>query len=458
MTDPIQATEHDWKIVNSWGANGIPTQKCLLELRDRVAAMEAMAKTAAMVVHKTGPALLLPDDAFQAMEAAAARVAPATTADGLSPVEPAPQAPQGVTAEGLSPKEIEAQEAFIQMRDDVLSGVEGLDNYQINTVLDIIDNYTPEWVTAPPAPADSQSTHSQYFSSHHAIAGEVVKILEDAGLSAEPPAPEADAALSLAAIIRSVDGSHSLGAAALADAILSHPAAASVFQPPAPDHIPGATEMVGDGEREELAQWQEHFHEYAYELGRPDWGHMTTRTAALLRELETIAFAASDYLCAKKFHAFASEHGGLELLEANLSRLVAHFEHGPRPVPGVDVPGPDGDYGGIQELCNAEGVDVRIGAPLLRRALAAWRQPPAPVAAPVPVSERPWEQEGWCDAEGRCWWGRCADEFFSSEWTLATHADIEDFCEDAMPQFCLPHWAIPQPPPPTPTPEPPTDD
>ena len=41
----------------------------------------------------------------------------------------------------------------------------------------------------PPAPADSQPTHSQYFSSHHAIAGEVVKILEDAGLAGEPPAP-----------------------------------------------------------------------------------------------------------------------------------------------------------------------------------------------------------------------------------------------------------------------------
>ena len=197
----------------------------------------------------------------------------------------------------------------------------------------------------------------------------------------EPPAPEADAALSLAAIIRSVDGSHSLGAAALADAILSHPNAASVLQPPAPDHIPGATEMVADGEREELAQWLEKLGDNYDDLYRPTSDLVVpklTRAAALLRELETIAFAASDYLCAKKFPAFASEHGGLDLLEANLSRLVAHFEHGPQPVPGVDVPGPDGDYGGIQELCNAEGVDVRIGAPLLRRALAVWRQTQPP--------------------------------------------------------------------------------
>ena len=48
--------------------------------------------------------------------------------------------------DGLSPKEIEAQEAFTQMRDDVLGGVDGLDNDQINSILHIIDNYTPEWV------------------------------------------------------------------------------------------------------------------------------------------------------------------------------------------------------------------------------------------------------------------------------------------------------------------------
>jgi len=27
-----------------------------------------------------------------------------------------------------------------------------------------------------------------------------------------------------------------------------------------------------------------------------------------------------------------------------------------------------------------------------------------PTIKPVPVAERPWEREGWCDAEGRCWW------------------------------------------------------
>lgn len=135
-------------------------------------------------------------------------------------------------------------------------------------------------------------------------------------LAAEPPAPaepDTDAVLSLAAIIRRVDGSNSLGAAALAEAILSHPGVAfSVLPPasgpttddiwelcedhefhlgdgfdgeasaeimlqiirvaltrwgrpaPAPaadgerDHVPDAGNMVAaDGEREELAQWLE---------------------------------------------------------------------------------------------------------------------------------------------------------------------------------------------------------
>lgn len=59
-------------------------------------------------------------------------------------------------------------------------------------------------------------------------------------------------------------------------------------------------------------------------------------------------------------------------LMAEIRRVL--LPHLRPPVTGVDVPGPDGDYGDIQELCDAEGVDVRIGAPLLRRAFAAWEQ------------------------------------------------------------------------------------
>jgi hypothetical protein len=81
----------------------------------------------------------------------------------------------------------------------------------------------------------------------------------------------------LAAIIRQAAGNGLPGAARLAELILSHPDAASVFQPPAP--APAA-----DGEREELADrlgW------IAAQLADIGWGDDSTsvgRAAALLRQ------------------------------------------------------------------------------------------------------------------------------------------------------------------------------
>jgi hypothetical protein len=64
---------------------------------------------------------------------------------------------------------------------------------------------------------------------------------------------------------------------------------------------------------------------------------------------------------------------------------------------------------------------------------------------PVPVVERPWEREGWCDAEGRCWWGRPSEELCNSDWHLATRAEVEEFCSGCMPIVSLPHHALPVP-------------
>jgi hypothetical protein len=76
------------------------------------------------------------------------------------------------------------------------------------------------------------------------------------------------------------------------------------------------------------------------------------------------------------------------LLDQLRARILPHLRP---PVAGIDVPGVDGDYGGLQELCDAEGVDPRVGVPLLRRARQAWKvaaQPPAPTPAPASDEER----------------------------------------------------------------------
>jgi hypothetical protein len=53
---------------------------------------------------------------------------------------------------------------------------------------------------------------------------------------------------------------------------------------------------------------------------------------------------------------------------------------------------------------------------------------------PVPVAERPWEREGWCDEYGRCWWFNHAG---IPEWQLASDGPYGD--------FSLPHHALPLP-------------
>ena len=84
VNPPQPLAKDNWEALNSFGGEfGGPAKRCLFDLRDRLAAVEARLPwvgTAADV---------------------APQVVPATTADGLSPVEPAPQAPQGVTVEEL---------------------------------------------------------------------------------------------------------------------------------------------------------------------------------------------------------------------------------------------------------------------------------------------------------------------------------------------------------------------
>ena len=72
-------------------------------------------------------------------------------------------------------------------------------------------------------------------------------------------------------------------------------------------------------------------------------------------------------------------------------------------------------------------------------ALLEQRTAPAPAVVPVAVAERPWEREGWCDEQGRCWF--LSSRFFT--WSLesppvALTRGVGRF-------LSLPHHAIPLP-------------
>jgi len=70
-----------------------------------------------------------------------------------------------------------------------------------------------------------------------------------------------------------------------------------------------------------------------------------------------------------------------------------------------------------------------------RAVLARWGRP---AVEPVPVAERPWERDGWCDKEGMCWMGDDGGCGFVPSWRLCKPSD-------SCLAWSLPHWAIPVP-------------
>ena len=170
--------------------------------------------------------------------------------------------------------------------------------------------------------------------------------------------------------------------------------------PPAPagNHIPDATEMVADGAR--LRQCPTHGQQPANAWGCPE----------CLRELRE-----------------------------ELTRLKTPVADGEREELAQWLEGLGDDYDDLYRPTS----DLVV--PRLARAAALLREP-AP--APVPVSDRPWERDGWCDAEGRCWWlvpnqSWLCVYLMKVDSVLAVTDAEAPLPEDA---HCLPHWAIPQPP------------
>jgi hypothetical protein len=74
--------------------------------------------------------------------------------------------------------------------------------------------------------------------------------------------------------------------------------------------------------------------------------------------------------------------------------------------------------------------------------LARWGRP-VPAPKPIPVSERPWERDGWRDPEGRCWF---CNAYSIGRWNYQLPPDPEqDWGMLGTEAHCLPHWAIARP-------------
>jgi hypothetical protein len=99
----------------------------------------------------------------------------------------------------------------------------------------------------------------------------------------------------------------------------------------------------------------------------------------------------------------------------------------------------------LEDLADTFGREYDVGrllddedaAAFARAVLARWGRP-----APEPVSstKRPWEREGWCDANGKFW----AFSHRFQVWSLTLRPTAARRC--SSPDYdCLPHWALPVP-------------
>ncbi len=142
----------------------------------------------------------------------------------------------------------------------------------------------------------------------------------------------------------------------------------------------------------------------------------------------------------------------LQLYEDRAQKVIEAWSRGdehemsgsdatPQPVPG-DVQ----DLAGlIRQIALAWEPDARLlgnmtAGQLARAAeLLAQRYP-----QPVPVSERPWEREGWCDEQGQCWWFNPGQPAMSnphiatSSWRLCRMLNGKPMGAYSLPTHALP--------------------
>jgi hypothetical protein len=115
-------------------------------------------------------------------------------------------------------------------------------------------------------------------------------------------------------------------------------------------------------------------------------------------------------------------------------KLARYMSGNKEPVPLWDRPAiepvPQGPTSDELRTIAAEFA-IRTAEEFTRAVLARWGRP---ATDPTPVSERPWERDGWCDAQGTCWM-----------W----HPINFHYClcrpDPSVHTHSLPHWVLPLP-------------
>lgn len=52
---------------------------------------------------------------------------------------------------------------------------------------------------------------------------------------------------------------------------------------------------------------------------------------------------------------------------------------------------------------------------------------------PVPVAERPWARDEWCDTDGRCWWFD-----FNDSWEFRKYLWMHETATHSLPAYAIP--------------------
>jgi hypothetical protein len=141
-------------------------------------------------------------------------------------------------------------------------------------------------------------------------------------------------------------------------------------------------------------------------------------------------------LCAELADAL---NGHTSLYEGHESELVA------RARTALAQPEPEGEAGelvkDLRECADSCTLAEKHGwARVMRRAAELLTRYARPTIKPVPITERPWEREGWCDEYGMCWrFDPCDRGWWSYGPILPSDGDPAPFT------YLLPHHALPVP-------------